>query len=368
MLTLDGAPSVTAALTLGAVSVPFLLIGRSFVRRMAWRQEWYTQTALLVGSSSDCQRVRRTLDRHPEYGIAVAGELHARGSHAFEDEQTGALKNVPGLIAFVMREPVDRVIFAGSYEGLDERTGALRFLAERGVKVDLVPGDTDVFRSDAELHHIEGLPLLTLPNTSRARSAAAVKRALDVGAAGIALTVLSPLFMVAAAAIRLDTRGPVFFRQPRIGRHGEMFTVLKFRTMVNNAEQIKTDIAELNKRSDGMFKVPDDPRITRVGRFLRKFSLDELPQLINVLRGEMSLVGPRPLIEVESSQVSHHYRARFEVRPGITGPWQVLGRSDIPFEDMVKLDYTYVTNWTLGDDVKLMARTVSAMGGGRGAY
>ncbi len=144
--------------------------------------------------------------------------------------------------------------------------------------------------------------------------------------------------------------------------------LLKFRSMVADAESLKPEFDKLNKRTDGMFKIPDDPRITRVGRWLRKYSLDEIPQLWNVLRGDMSLVGPRPLIEVESDRISDLYSARFNVRPGITGPWQVLGRSDIPFDDMVKLDYTYVINWSIADDVKLMVRTVSAMGAGRGAY
>jgi lipopolysaccharide/colanic/teichoic acid biosynthesis glycosyltransferase len=138
--------------------------------------------------------------------------------------------------------------------------------------------------------------------------------------------------------------------------------------MVADAEDLKPGLSELNRRGDGMFKIPDDPRVTRVGRWLRRYSLDELPQLMDVLRGEMSLVGPRPLIQAEADLVDRRYDARFNVRPGITGPWQVFGRSDIPFDDMTKLDYTYVTNWSVGYDVKLMVRTISAMFAGRGAY
>jgi lipopolysaccharide/colanic/teichoic acid biosynthesis glycosyltransferase len=138
--------------------------------------------------------------------------------------------------------------------------------------------------------------------------------------------------------------------------------------MVTDAEDLKPGLAHLNRRDDRMFKIPEDPRITRVGRWLRRYSLDELPQLFNVLRGEMSLVGPRPLIPVEADLVESRYETRFEVRPGITGPWQVFGRSDIPFDDMTKLDYTYVTNWSITYDIKLMVRTISAMVAGRGAY
>ena len=144
--------------------------------------------------------------------------------------------------------------------------------------------------------------------------------------------------------------------------------MIKFRTMYPDADERKDEVAALNRRTDGMFKVENDPRITQVGARLRRYSLDELPQLINVLRGEMSLVGPRPLIEAESDLVDEHYLARFQVRPGMTGPWQVLGRSDIPFEDMLKLDYSYVMNWSVGDDVKILVRTASAITRGAGAY
>ncbi|UJA19048.1 sugar transferase [Thermoleophilia bacterium SCSIO 60948] len=361
LLTPNGAPTVTAAITLGLVAAPMILLFRAASRRWAYRRSWYRQSALIVGTHVDCERVRRTLARHPEYAVAIAGELHPTAS---SDPDS----SVPSLIDFMADHEVDRVIFASNYEGLDERTGALRFLAERGVKVDLVPGDSDAFRHDAELHHIEGLPLLTLPNTNRARSAEAIKRFVDLGAASVGLVLLSPVFLVSAAAIKLGSRGPVLFRQTRVGKGGEPFEVLKFRTMVADAEERKAGLDQMNTRTDGMFKISDDPRITGAGNSLRKYSLDELPQLINVLRGEMSLVGPRPLIPEESVLVSAHFRARFDVRPGITGPWQVLGRSDIPFDDMVKLDYTYVINWTLVEDLKLMARTVGAMGGGRGAY
>jgi lipopolysaccharide/colanic/teichoic acid biosynthesis glycosyltransferase len=195
-----------------------------------------------------------------------------------------------------------------------------------------------------------------------------VKRGVDVVVAAGALLLLSPFLAACALAIRLDSPGHVFFRQPRIGRKRASFSVLKFRTMVTDADDLKPGLSELNRRDDCMFKIPEDPRITRVGRWLRRYSLDELPQLVNVLRGEMSLVGPRPLIPVEADLVESRYEARFNVRPGITGPWQVFGRSDIPFDDMTKLDYTYVTNWSIGYDIKLMVRTISAMVAGRGAY
>ena len=179
--------------------------------------------------------------------------------------------------------------------------------------------------------------------------------------------VLSPLLAFCALRIRMTSPG-LPFKQSRIGRDGQAFDVFKFRTMYQDADQRKHELEALNDRDDGMFKITDDPRITPFGAKLRRSSLDELPQLFNVLRGEMSLVGPRPLIESEASLVADHYVMRFHVKPGITGPWQVLGRSDIPFEKMIKLDYAYVVSWSIGEDLRLLVRTASAMMHGRGAY
>jgi lipopolysaccharide/colanic/teichoic acid biosynthesis glycosyltransferase len=175
-----------------------------------------------------------------------------------------------------------------------------------------------------------------------------------------------------AIRIKRDSRGPILFRQMRVGQDGTRFEFLKFRTMVENADALKSEVDALNIHREtatpGMFKIPGDPRITRVGHWLRRWSLDELPQLWNVLRGDMSLVGPRPLIPEEAERVSDDYAARLQMRPGITGPWQALGRSEIGFGDMVKLDYTYVTHWSFAQDVRLLLRTIVAVAQGRGAY
>jgi lipopolysaccharide/colanic/teichoic acid biosynthesis glycosyltransferase len=193
-----------------------------------------------------------------------------------------------------------------------------------------------------------------------------LKRTLDVLLAALALIVLAPAFLAVAILIKLDSRGPVFFDQTRMGANDETFAMLKFRTMVVDADARKHEVAHLNKhlRPGGdsrMFKVRDDPRVTRVGRVLRRYSLDELPQLINVLRGEMSLVGPRPLILDEDQHVRDWARSRLRLQPGITGPWQVLGRANIPFQEMVTLDYFYVTSWSMLNDLKLLLQTVPAV-------
>jgi exopolysaccharide biosynthesis polyprenyl glycosylphosphotransferase len=351
---------VAPGVGLWLLSVPTILAARVVVRHAARRSSWFQQSAMVVGRPEDTDRVAQLLARHREYGVRVVGRL-AMGP-------VNGADHLESVIGFAEDANVDRVIFAGNYEGLDERTGALRVLSDEGIKVDIVQSDSEVFRSDAALHFVEGLPMLTLPTTKRARSAVAVKRLIDIAGSALGLIALSPFFAYWALRIKLDSPGPVFFEQPRIGENGEPFALMKFRTMSNDADYRKHEVEELNLRTDGMFKIADDPRITRYGRRLRRHSIDELPQLINVLRGEMSLVGPRPLIERESVLVDDHYLARFDVRPGITGPWQVLGRSEIPFEDMLKLDYRYVTNWSLGEDLKLLLRTLSAIAHGHGAY
>ena len=179
------------------------------------------------------------------------------------------------------------------------------------------------------------------------------------------------MFFVVALAIKLDSRGPVFFRQVRMGGGNRTFRVYKFRTMVADAEELKADIVHLNMHNGDdarMFKVPEDPRVTRAGRFLRRWRIDELPQLINVASGRMSLVGPRPLILEEDQHVSSWARRRLDLKPGMTGLWQVLGASDIPFEEMTKLDYLYVTNWSLAEDIRLIFRTFGSIARARRAY
>jgi len=355
----DGPTPVKPAIFLWVSTVLLMVLYRHITRRVAQTRPWYKQTAIVVGTAADVCRIATILERHPEYGVDVA--------QTAEMPPPGDTNRLRALIELVEATNVDRVVFASAYSDLDERTGALRILAERGIKVDLVPGDSEMFRSDAEVHFMEGVPVLTLPTTMRSKSSAAAKRAMDIAGAAIGLVVLSPVLAYCAVRIKLDSPGPVFFRQARVGRKGEVFEVYKFRTMTADAEERKTEIAALNKRTDGMFKVIDDPRITKFGGRLRQMSLDELPQLINVLRGSMSLVGPRPLIQSESDLVCDRYRARFLVRPGMTGPWQVLGRSRIPFQDMVKLDFTYVTDWSVSDDIKLLMRTLTSVLYGRGA-
>jgi exopolysaccharide biosynthesis polyprenyl glycosylphosphotransferase len=214
--------------------------------------------------------------------------------------------------------------------------------------------------------HLEGITLIGINTPSLARSNRTFKRAMDIAGASALLLVTAPLWIAAAIAIKLESRGPVLFRQSRIGRGGRPFHVVKFRTMVADAEARRSELLEHSRQNEWL-DLEHDPRITRVGRFLRMTSMDELPQLWNVLRGDMSLVGPRPLIAEEDKNVNGWARGRLDLTPGITGVWQVMGRTQIPFEQMIMLDYLYVANWSVWTDIKLMLQTVPVVLMRRGA-
>jgi lipopolysaccharide/colanic/teichoic acid biosynthesis glycosyltransferase len=219
----------------------------------------------------------------------------------------------------------------------------------------------EVIGSSVQFDHVDGLVMLGVHRFGLSRSSQVVKRTMDVCGAALALVIAAPVMALVALAIRLEGPGPILYRQKRVGRNGQLFTMLKFRTMVPGAHQLREELRALSSAGDGMFKVRDDPRVTKVGRFLRKTSLDELPQFINVLGGEMSLVGPRPLVIDEDARIAGWHRRRLDLTPGLTGPWQVLGSRDnrVPLRDMVTIDYLYAANWSIWSDVKVLLRTVA---------
>jgi exopolysaccharide biosynthesis polyprenyl glycosylphosphotransferase len=331
------------------------------------RQIHYLQNTVIVGAGDVGQTIARKLLKHREYGINLVGFIDANPKERMDGLEhltlLGDQEDLPDLVALL---DVERVIYAFSGEGHQDSLEMIRKLNELDVQVDVVPRFFEVLSAGGEVHTLEGIPMLSLPATRLSRSTRAIKRALDMVSAVTGLIILAPLLGVIAAMIRLESRGPVFFRQVRMGRGDQAFRIWKFRTMVEDAEDRKSDVAHLNKhRAPGgdprMFKIEGDPRVTRLGSFLRRWSLDELPQLLNVLTGEMSLVGPRPLILAEHEHVRSWAHRRLDLRPGITGLWQVLGRDDISFEEMVKLDYVYVTNWSLGGDLTLLAKTARSL-------
>jgi exopolysaccharide biosynthesis polyprenyl glycosylphosphotransferase len=334
--------------------------GRAYCRRAIQ----YLQNTVVVGAGEVGQSIARKLLRHPEYGINLVGFLDADPVERAGDLKHVALLGDPArLPELVELLDIERVIFAFSSVGHQEALDLIRAMSDMSVQVDVVPRFFEVIGAGVDVHTVEGVPMVGLPPFRLSRSSAFLKRALDVTGALVGVLLLAPVFLVVAAVIKLDSRGPVFFRQTRAGANDRVFRIWKFRTMAIDAEDSKDAIRRLNIHAgpggdSRMFKVVNDPRVTRVGELLRRLSIDELPQLINVLVGEMSLVGPRPLILEEHQHVESWARRRLDLKPGITGLWQVSGRSEIPFGEMVGLDYLYVSGWSLFTDLGLIFRTV----------
>jgi exopolysaccharide biosynthesis polyprenyl glycosylphosphotransferase len=360
------------------LTVVALMALRSAARAFARTQVWYLQNALVIGSREQSTAILRKILRHPEWGINVVACINPRSNGRSPNFGTRLLGLVPLLpedtnaASLIRQLDIDRVMLAPARSDSRARGDLACELSELGVHVDIIPSWSDVIGARLQLHEMEGMPLLTLPRPSLSRSSMRLKRALDLAFGITALVLLSPLLLASALAIKLDSPGPVLFRQRRIGKGDRPFEVYKFRSMSADADARKDEVAQLNfhggANHNGMFKIREDPRVTRVGRVLRRYSLDELPQLFNIIRGQMSLVGPRPLIENEDRQIEGRLRRRLDLTPGLTGLWQANGRSEIPFEEMVNLDYLYATNWSLWGDIKLLMRTCSVVTRGRGAY
>lgn len=362
LLVLSDGLLIASGLGRGQVLVTWILL---FVLLICLRSlaRWVTtmvlppERCLLVGD----------IRRAPEFRAKLALTTSARA------ELVGFVSGSPGngngdgdgdAAAFADLEPllivksIDRVVLAPlASSGGDELVYIIRELKSHGVKVSVLPEASRMAGSSVELDYLTGMTLLGVKRFEFSKSSQLIKRSIDLIGSAAALIVLAPVFAAIAVAVKVDSDGPVLFRQTRAGRRGEPFRMLKFRSMVDGADRMKEQLRHLNETT-GMFKIANDPRITRVGHLLRRTHLDELPQLINVLKGDMSLVGPRPLPLDEDQAIRGWYRDRLEVPPGITGYWQVLGSARIPLEEMVKLDYLYIANWSVWGDVKLMLRTV----------
>jgi len=365
-------PSLPRLVVFWLLAVALIPLLRAASRAIGRRQSAYIQNVIIVGSGHVAYLLADKIEKHPEYGLRVVGFVDrddrvarsANGSNAL----IGTTDDLPRL---VRERGVRRVAIAFSPDSHDQTLGVIRSMQDSDVQIDIVPRMFEVLGTNAQLHTIEGMPLVGLPRPHLSGSSRLLKRSFDVAAATLGLVLFAPVFVVVAALIKLDSRGPVFFRQVRMGAGSQTFRVFKFRTMVADAESRKIEIAHLNMHNGDdprMFKVPDDPRVTRLGRLLRRWRIDELPQLLNVMSGSMSIVGPRPLILDEDQHVSAWARRRLDLKPGITGLWQVLGASDIPFDEMTKLDYLYVTNWSLREDLRLILLTLPALTRARAAY
>jgi exopolysaccharide biosynthesis polyprenyl glycosylphosphotransferase len=332
-----------------------LVVGRSLARSLATKLA-QPERCLVIGDLDAAEALRRKLRLDGSTAAEIVGRIPTE--QAQDTPSGGTIPMLPpGLYRMLAEKQVHRVILApGKVDG-NALLHLVRELSAMVVSVSVLPATPPVAGSSVELDHLHGLTLLGARGFEMGRSSRLLKRSFDVVASSTMLALLSPLLLAIAVAVKLDSRGPVLFRQRRVGRDGGQFEMLKFRSMHDGSEALRDELAELNE-VEGLFKIERDPRVTRVGDVIRRLSLDELPQLVNVLRGEMSLVGPRPLVPDEDSQIEGFYRRRLDLAPGITGYWQSLGASRIPMFEMVRLDYLYVATWSVWNDVMILLRTV----------
>ena len=357
-------PQIRNTTLFWALAVVSVTSFRAVARAWARRRPAYLQTALVIGGGNVGQLVGRKLAQHPEYGIRLAGIV---------DDNPRVLRpelaDVPqypfaGVTELVDRLGVDRVIVAFTSSSEAEMLELIRPLRDKDVQVDIVPRLYEVMPPNVDVHAVEGLPLLGLRPAGMSRSSRLVKRLADLVLASLLLVLTAPLFALFAALVKRDSPGPVFFRQERLGEGQRPFTALKFRTMTvgdNDAlhrEYIRTIMDPGAAASQGgMYKLERADEVTRSGRWLRRTSLDELPQLLNVIRGDMSLVGPRPCLRYETELFEPHHFERFLVPAGITGLWQVTARARSTFSEALDMDVAYARGWSLGLDLWILLRT-----------
>ena len=348
-----------------AVAVP---LGRAAGRAALWQSPRLAERTLIVGAGAVGHLLGEKIGKHPEYNLKLVGYLDDGEPFGAGKSPVAVVGRVEDLDNVIDGYEVARVIIAFSRARHQQILDVVRACADRGVRVSIVPRLFEILSSQTAIDDVEGIPLLDVAHVEMSALNTVAKRVFDLIVGGIVAVFVLPLIGVLALIVKIDSRGPVFFRQERMGRGGKVFRIFKLRSMHVDAEHLRHDLAEQNEYSGPMFKIKSDPRVTRVGVVLRKWSLDELPQILNVLRGEMSLVGPRPLWVDEAVRCRGWTKKRLDITPGITGLWQVTGRSDVPFDEMVKLDYMYVMGWSLSWDIKLLLETIPAVLGKRGAY
>jgi exopolysaccharide biosynthesis polyprenyl glycosylphosphotransferase len=360
-------PDIYKLMTFALVTITALPLCRSVARARYRLSPSRIQKVLIVGADEVGALIAKKIANHPELHLQVVGHVDSIDPSTSSLPIVGSLDGISDLITEL---GVDRLIVGFGEYGHNDILNLVRSLHETDVQIDVVPRLFEVIDPDMLIHSVEGLALLSVPPLHLSGIATTLKRALDIALAATGMLIFAPVFITIAVLIRIDSKGPILFRQVRMGEGARPFHIYKFRSMVENAEALKPTLVSMNDHVDHdprMFKIAGDPRVTRIGRVLRRYSLDETPQLLNVLRGEMSMVGPRPLIPEEHEFVETWARRRVRIKPGITGPWQVMGRSSIPFDEMVKLDYRYVMHWSLWRDVRLIARTVPVVLRGRHA-
>ncbi|SEB83341.1 Undecaprenyl-phosphate galactose phosphotransferase, WbaP/exopolysaccharide biosynthesis polyprenyl glycosylphosphotransferase [Paramicrobacterium humi] len=367
-------PRALFAVALPAGTVSLLASRWSWRRWLNHQRRYgnYLSRAIVVGDRADVSYVAQELERTSSAAYSVVGAAVFDGD---EQPVSGLIATVP-IVAHpdkvaeaVGRLDADSVIVASTNKDDVDYIRDLSWKLEtRGISLVVAPRLTNVAGSRIQFRAVDALPLLQVDLASYDGWRYVMKRSFDILMSAAALLVLAPIMLIIAIFVRLDSEGPALFRQERVGKDGQTFTMLKFRSMVHNADDDIDRLLEQNDCSGVLFKMRSDPRVTRVGHFLRAHSLDELPQFLNVLRGDMSVVGPRPSLQREVQNYERHVRRRMNIRPGITGLWQVNGRSDLDWEESVRLDLYYVENWTLCTDLSLIWRTVRVLFRPVGAY
>jgi len=360
-------PSIWALITFWALAICILPLVRTIARRACKRAHAYEQNTLIVGAGEVGQLIARKLVKHPEYGVNVVGFIDRDPKARRPDlpEHLAILGGPERLADIVKCLDVERVVIAFSNEPASELLSLLRQLRAFPVQIDLVPQLFELVGPRLTVHSVEGLPLLGLPPNRASRSSRMLKRCIDIVGTGAALILLAPLFAYIALRIRLDSDGPILFRQTRLGTNMKEFTALKFRTMKVNTDEAVHRMAikqimsssAVATENGGVYKLERADAVTKFGRSLRRTSLDELPQLINVLKGDMSLVGPRPCIPYETENFEPHHLERFAMPQGITGLWQVTARANCTYGEALDMDIAYVRGWSLGLDLRLLLRT-----------
>jgi exopolysaccharide biosynthesis polyprenyl glycosylphosphotransferase len=325
-----------------------------------------TRDVLIVGTGPEAQALRQQLESIRHLGYTFKGFIEFNGEGRQASERSDVVGTIDTLFQHARRHFVDEIFFTHSAErGIIKQ--ALEQARSNGVDLRVVPEMYDELAWNTPVEYVGQFPTIPLHCGRVPELGLLLKRLMDVALAAMSLVVLSPVLLAIAIAIKLDSPGPVFYSSERIGKKGRVFPCIKFRTMVRNAEKLREEMMHLNERDGVLFKVTNDPRITKLGRFLRKYSLDEFPQFFNVLRGDMSIVGPRPPIASEVREYKLSHLRRLDVTPGITGLWQVVGRQNPSFESYISLDVTYIDNWSILLDLMIILRTIGVVLAGTGS-
>ncbi len=362
-------PRSIVLITVGAVAI--LLSVRRFLYRISLYRRFDrglgTRNVLIVGTGPEAHALRHHLESIKHLGYTFKGFIDfPGGGSSFTASSGDVVGNLDTLFQNARKQFVDEIFFTTPCE-----RGVIQDVLEKArthsVDLRMVPDMYDGLAWNSQIEYVGQFPTIPLHRGHVPEVGLVLKRVLDITFSSLALLLLSPVLLVIAIAVKLDSHGPVFYSSERIGKKGRVFRCIKFRTMVRDAEKRRADIMHMNEREGVLFKITNDPRITRVGRILRKYSLDELPQFFNVLRGDMSVVGPRPPIASEVKQYKLSHLRRLDVTPGITGLWQVQGRRDPSFDSYISLDVTYIENWSIWLDLKIILRTVGVVFAGTGS-